>query len=212
MTVMAEPVVPATASVASRAYTSPAKWFHWITAALVGIALPGGLLIQYFTAPDEAILKPDDAAAQAYLAAANAIKYGAYAIHESAGLTILLVMTLRLAWRLTHRPAPLPAHVPPVLRKAAAAVHHTLYALLVLQPILGFLATNAWGFPMQGATAYLGFIDLPKFMEPNTDLAGVLQTLHTIGGWSILVLLVLHVGGAIYHQAIRRDGTLLRMV
>jgi len=60
--------------------------------------------------------------------------------------------------------------------------------------------------------AYLGFIDLPKLMEPNTDLAGVVQTLPTIGGWTILVLLVLHVGGAIYHQAIRRDGTLLRMI
>ena len=212
MTAMADPVVPTTAAAASRAYTTPAKWLHWITAALVGIALPGGFAIQYFTAPDEAILKPDEPAAQAYLAAANAIKYGAYAIHESAGLTILLVMTLRLAWRLTHQPAPLPAHVPPALRKAAAAVHHSLYALLILQPILGFFATNAWGFPMQGATAYLGFIDLPKFMEANPDLAVVLQTMHNYGGWTILVLLVLHVGGVIYHQAIRRDGTLLRMV
>ena len=46
----------------------------------------------------------------------------------------------------------------------------------------------------------------------TSDLAGVLQTLHTIGGWTILVLLVLHIGGAMYHQAIRRDGTLLRMI
>ena len=206
------PVAYGSVADSSRAYSSPAKWFHWITAAMVGIALPVGFAIKYFTTPDAAILKPDDAAAQAYLAAANAIKFGAYAIHESAGLTIFIVVVLRLLWRLTHRPAPLPDHIPLPLRRAAAAVHHTLYALLLLQPVLGFIATNAWGFPLRGATAYLGFIDLPKFMEQNVDLAGVLQALHMVGGWAILVLLVLHIGGAIYHQAIRRDGTLLRMI
>ncbi len=212
MALAADPVIAAEPARSTLAYTTPAKWFHWITAALVGIALPVGFAIKYFTTPEEAILKADDAAAQAYLAAANAIKYGVYAIHESAGLTLFVVVVLRLLWRLTHKPQPLPDHVPVSLRKAAAGVHHALYALLLLQPVLGFVATNAWGFPMQGATAYLGFIDLPKFMEPNTNLAGVVQTLHTIGGWTILVLLVLHVGGAIYHQAIRRDGTLLRMI
>ena len=59
------------------AYSTPAKWFHWITAALVAIALPMGFAIGFFEVPDEAVLKADDAAAQAYLAAANAVKYGA---------------------------------------------------------------------------------------------------------------------------------------
>jgi cytochrome b561 len=189
-----------------------AKWLHWITAALIGIALPVGFAIKYFTTPEEAMLKAGDAAAAAYMATANSIKYGVYAIHESAGLTIFIVVVLRLLWRLTHPAPPLPDSIPALQRRAAAAVHHTLYALLLLQSALGFVATNAWGFPMRDDTAYLGFIQLPKFMEANSDLAGVLQTLHTIGGWSILVLLVLHIGGAIYHQAIRRDGTLLRMV
>jgi cytochrome b561 len=98
------------------------------------------------------------------------------------------------------------------MRKAAAGVHHAFYALLILQPILGFFATNAWGFPLQGATAYLGFINLPKFMATNEALAGVLQTLHAIGGWTLLALLVVHVGAVVLHQAIRKDGTLLRMI
>ena len=49
-------------------------------------------------------------------------------------------------------------------------------------------------------------------METNEGLAGVVGTAHTIGGWAIVTLLVLHIGGVIFHQAIRRDGTLLRMV
>ena len=97
-------------------------------------------------------------------------------------------------------------------RRLASGVHHLLYLLLILQPSIGFIATNAFGFPLRGETAYLGFINLPQFMAKDEALGGVLSTLHSIGGWSILVLLVLHVGGVIYHHAIRRDGLLLRMV
>ena len=91
-------------------------------------------------------------------------------------------------------------------------MHHALYALLIIQPILGFFMTNAFGFPLRGETAYLGFIQFPKFMEPVEWLAELLKTLHVIGGWSILALLVLHLLGVVFHQAIRRDDTLLRMV
>lgn len=172
-------------------YNTVAKWFHWVTVVLIGVALPVGFVIKY--------IKEDD-------------KMAFYAIHESAGLTLLAVALARLAWRLTYPPPPLPESVPLPLRKTAAGVHHALYAMLILQPILGFIATNAWGFPMRGETAYLGFIDLPKFMETNESLAGTVQLLHTIGGYTILVLLVLHICGVVFHQAIRQDGTLLRMV
>jgi cytochrome b561 len=176
-------------------YGSVAKWFHWITVVLLAVALPVGFVIKYIT--------PEDGFAHKMLF---------YAIHESAGLTIFVVALARLAWRLTHRPPPHPSDLPPLMRKAADGVHHALYAMLILQPLLGFFMTNAFGFPMQGATAYLGLIDLPKFMEARKGLAEALKLLHMIGGYTILVLLVLHIGGAVFHQAIRRDGTLLRMV
>jgi cytochrome b561 len=172
-------------------YGTIAKLFHWTTVVLIAVALPLGFVIGHVK--DES-------------------KMAFYAIHESAGLTILLVAILRLVWRRVSPPPALPAHVPVPMRKVAAAVHHALYALLILQPILGFLATNAWGFPLQGQTAYLGFIDLPKYMEANVGLAGWLQWVHTIFGWSLLVLLLAHIGGALFHHALRRDGTLLRML
>jgi cytochrome b561 len=172
-------------------YSTGSKWFHWITVALLALAWPVGFVIQF--------IKDD-------------VKMPFYAVHESAGLTILFVVLARIAWRIAYPPPPLPEHVPLPLRRTAAGVHHTLYALLILQPILGFVATNAWGFPLRGETAYLGFIELPKFMETNKALAAAIQTAHTVGGFAILALLVLHIGGVIFHQAIRRDGTLLRMV
>jgi cytochrome b561 len=102
--------------------------------------------------------------------------------------------------------------MPKLFRVASAAVHHALYGLLILQPVFGFLATNAWGFPMRGATAYLGFIEFPKFMEAWDGLAKILSQFHNIGGWLLVVLIALHVGGALFHHAIRRDGTLMRVI
>jgi cytochrome b561 len=176
-------------------YDPVAKWFHWVTLGLMLIALPTGFVIKFIT--------PE---------ADGAYKMAFYAIHESAGLTILLVALARLLWRWRHPPPAHPADLPPLMRRAAEATHHALYALLILQPVMGFLATNAWGFPLQGRTAYLGLIDLPKFMEASVGLAEVLSLIHTVGGYLFVVLLAAHIGAAVFHHAIRKDGTLMRML
>ncbi len=172
-------------------YGAIAKLFHWLTLILMLVALPLGFVIQH--------IKDDS-------------KMGFYALHESAGLTILFVALARLAWRWLSPPPRPPVDMPRLLRVASTAVHHSLYAMLIIQPLLGFLATNAWGFPLQGATAYLGFIDLPKFMDTWEGLAKILSLLHSVGGWLIVVLLALHIAGAVFHHTIRRDGTLMRMI
>jgi len=172
------------------AYTPTAKWFHWITVALILIALPTGIVIGHVK---------------------DSSKMAFYAIHESAGFTLLIVASLRLWYRIKH-PVPVEASLPAPMRMAAAGVHHALYAALIAQPLLGFFTTNAFGFPMQGATAYLGFINMPKFMPAWEGLANVLLTLHQWLGWGIIALLAAHIGAVIFHQAIRRDGTLIRMV
>jgi cytochrome b561 len=172
-------------------YTTVAKWFHWVTLVLMAIALPVGIVIKY--------IKDDS-------------KMVFYAIHESAGLTILLVSIARLVWCFTNPPPPLSREIPPQIRLAANTVHTLLYIALIVQPLLGFFATNAWGFPLQGETAYLGFIHLPAFMEESPKLAAALQSAHTWVGYTIAALLAAHIAGAVYHHAVRRDGTLMRML
>jgi cytochrome b561 len=172
-------------------YSSLAKWFHWTTVPLMFLALATGLTIRF--------MKDD-------------VKMSFYALHESTGLVILGVALARLAWRAMSRAPVLPDHLPRPMRAAAQGVHHALYAALILQPLLGFFTTNAYGFPLQGATAFLGFIDLPKFMEANEGLAVALHWAHSLLGWTIPVLLLAHIGGAVFHHAIRKDGTLLRML
>jgi cytochrome b561 len=176
-------------------YNRVAKWFHWITVVLLAIAIPVGVVIKYIT--------PENS---------YATKLVFYAIHESAGVTIFLVASARLLWRLISPPPPLSEVIPAPMRKAANAVHHTLYALLIIQPILGFVATNAQGFPLQGATAYLGLIDFPKFMEANKAIADPVQLAHNTIGLILAALIVVHIAAVVFHQAIRRDETLLRMV
>ena len=171
-------------------YSPIAKWFHWSSVVLLGIALPLGFVIGH--------VKDSD-------------KMAFYAIHESAGLTLFVVAVARLLYRWRHPPPPAP-HLPAPMRLAAETVHLALYAALIVQPVLGFLATNAFGFPMQGATAYLGFIDLPRFMATNEPLATTLLAAHGWLGLGIVALLGAHIGAVIFHQAIRKDGTLLRMV
>jgi cytochrome b561 len=110
------------------------------------------------------------------------------------------------------KPPALPDHVPPNMKRAANGVHHLLYAALIIQPLLGFFTTNAYGFPLQGQTAFLGVFDLPKFMEAHETLALVLHWGHSLIGWALPFLIAAHVAGAIYHHALRKDGTLLRML
>jgi cytochrome b561 len=175
-------------------YHTISKWFHWVTVVLMAVALSFGFVIKY--------IKTDP----------FSIKLAFYAIHETAGLTILFVAIARLIWRWMSQPPPLPDHMPAAMRTAATVVHHALYALLILQPIIGFVATNAWGFPMQGPTAYLGLIDIPAVIGEAPALAKVLSQIHTVFAYAIVALLVAHIGGAVYHHAIRRDGTLMRML
>ncbi len=188
---VAEPLPGADAAHPDGQYSRTAKWFHWITVGLIAIALPMGFVIKHIKDAD---------------------KMPFYAIHESAGLTILFVAVARLVWRLRNPAPPHPAHLPAPMRIGAAAVHHLLYLMLIVQPVLGFFATNAWGFPLREETAYLGFIHLPKFMEAHEGLAQALQAAHNWGGWLIAALLVAHIGGAVFHHAVRRDGTLMRMI
>lgn len=172
-------------------YTSLAKWFHWLTVPPLFIALLSGLVIRFMK---------DDA------------KMGFYALHESLGLIILFLALARLVWRGLATPPLLPDHIPRNMRLAASSVHHALYIVLILQPLLGFFMTNAYGFPLQGSTAFLGFIHLPKFMEAWEGLAVVLHWMHSLLGWFLIPLLAAHILGAIYHHALRKDGTLLRML
>ncbi len=172
-------------------YSSGAKWFHWLTVPPLTITLLTGLTIRFIN---------DDA------------KMRFYTLHESLGVLMLLLSIARLGWRLSHPAPPLVEGLPALIKRGIGSTHVLLYAALIVQPLLGFFTTNAYGFPQRGETAFLGLIDLPKVMEASPDLALRLHWAHSIIGWTLVPVIAAHLGGVLYHHIVRRDGTLLRML
>ena len=171
-------------------YAAPARGIHWITVALVGVIIVLGLWIAYFRPEEEAF------------------KLRLYNVHESLGVIVWLLTLVRLAYRRRHPPPPLPADTTVVIRVVAHASHIALYVLLLTLPVIGFLATNAWGFPL----SVFGALPLPSPVGKDEELAKILALLHRIGALSIIALIGAHVAGVIYHTFIRKDGLLRRML
>ncbi len=134
-----------------------------------------------------------------------------YNWHKWAGVTMLLLSALRLAWRLTHRPPALPLsirHRMPSWQLAGYhAVHHLMYVLFFVIPLLGWTYSSAAGFSI----VWFGVLPLPDIVSPDKGLASVLKTLHGLSAMALAGLVVMHVGAALKHHVIDRDGLLSRM-
>jgi cytochrome b561 len=126
--------------------------------------------------------------------------------HKWAGITILALSLLRLAWRLTHRPPPAPP-VPRWQARAATATHAALYLLFVAVPLAGWSYSAAAGFPV----VLFGVLPLPDPVGKDRALADLLRDVHGALAWTLALLVVLHVAAALKHQFVDRDGLIGRM-
>lgn len=176
----------------SNRYTLPAIALHWLLAvALVGLLVFGWYMVGLPFSPTK-------------------LKY--YNWHKWAGMTILALSVLRLLWRITHRPPALPAKMAAAMphwqHVGYHGVHHLLYALFFVVPLLGWAYSSAAGFPV----VWFGVWQLPDWVSPNPELAEILKPLHMISAYSLAVLIVLHIAAALKHQIIDRDGLLRRML
>ena len=134
----------------------------------------------------------------------GAERSAAYSLHKSLGLLTLLMVVVRLAWRAGH-PAPASAATGGEAR-LARAVHHLLYAFLVMAPIAGYLASSFTPYALK----FFG-VEIPKLGWPDEGRNGTFKLLHVAFVWGGAGLVALHVLGALKH-AVQRDGTLARML
>ncbi len=184
---------PASAPARSAAarYTLTAIALHWVLAAAILTAFFVGLYLE------------DLPFSPAKLKLIN--------WHKWAGVTILALSVLRLLWRLMHRPPALPARIESAMpgwqRAAHHGTHHLMYLLFFAVPLLGWAYSSAKGFPI----VWFGVLPLPDLVAPNPDLAEAIKPLHGLAAWGLIGLVVLHVGAALKHQFIDRDGLLERM-
>jgi cytochrome b561 len=127
--------------------------------------------------------------------------------HKSVGLTLAGIILVRLAWRLTHRPPPLPAAMPRWERIAARANHLLLYCCMIGLPLTGYLASNFSKFGIK----YFGLVELQPWGIDDKRLYEIFNTTHKALAFLFVVLIALHIGAALKHALINRDEVMRRM-
>ncbi|WP_338665814.1 cytochrome b/b6 domain-containing protein [Pararoseomonas sp. SCSIO 73927] len=168
----------------STRFTGMAQALHWITAALLFLLLPFVWVAENFP-PGE-------------------VRVFWYLLHESFGISVLLLVLARITWRFRHPPPADPD--PPALQVLARLNHWGLYAVLIIMPVTGYLmAGNGQPVP------FFGLLSLPGL--PKNDPLGVLaNTVHVNTQFAVYALVLLHLAGTVWHVAVRRDGLLDRML
>lgn len=181
---------PSAAPVPRTSYPAIAKFFHWTTVLAVAFMLTTGIVM---TERGEANIW-------------DGLTNWLYSSHKLIGFCILWFTLLRLGGRLIGG---VPPHVPPLpapQRLAAEGVHLALYALLLALPILGWLAVSL--FP---ALTVFDWFALPALMAPDKALYETVAEWHGTAAYVLMGLLVLHIGAALFHRFVKRDGVFARM-
>jgi cytochrome b561 len=126
-------------------------------------------------------------------------------LHRSIGLVIASLVVVRLLWRLTHRPEPLPPG-PLWSARLASIVHVLLYVLMVALPITGYLGASY----TKSGVARFG-LATPRWAQPDHDLSEQFFGVHEILVWTLVALVALHVLGGLKHLLVDRDRVFHRM-
>ena len=175
-------------AVGAPAYTMTARVLHWIAAVLVLAMVPVGIVIaNEWGGP-----------AQQWL----------YNLHKSTGALLIPIVIVRIVYRLTHPPAPLPEDIPAIQRFVAETVHWTLYILILVQPFIGWIGTSAFPAPVP----FFGLFELPSIWGPDRALSDRLFAIHRFIGLTIGFFVAMHIGGALFHHFVRKDRVLMRML
>jgi len=169
-------------------YTRPAIALHWLIALLIFAGFGLGLVMT-----DIPGITP------------TKLRY--YSYHKWIGITVFLFAVARLAWRLTHRPPPLPP-MSVWQRVSANTAHAALYALMLIIPLAGYLYSYAAGVPV----VYFGLVELPPLITPNPAHKDFFKYAHVWLNYLMGTLVIIHIAAALWHQFVQHDGLLRRML
>jgi cytochrome b561 len=135
-----------------------------------------------------------------------------YNYHKWAGITFLILSVLRLVWRLVNKPPALPKAIEQAMpnwqTKVYHATHYALYALFFAVPLIGWAYSSAAGFPI----VLFGVLPLPDFMAVDKEFAKQIKELHEVSAFALVGLALLHIGAALKHHFIDKDGLVSRML
>lgn len=173
-------------------YDVTARMLHWIMAILILVQVVIGIVMTY-EAPEPNLL----ATATDTLAL--------YDVHKLTGLVLLALVLLRLANRIARGAPPEEPTVAVWQRETATMVHAWLYFLLIAVPVLGWV-----GVSLYPALTVFGFT-LPALTLPDRPRSEAVFAAHAVAAFVLVGLVLLHVGAALFHALVRRDGVFRRM-
>ncbi len=176
---------------AGHTYSPMARQFHWITAGFVAVLVPVGVIMA------------DRGERNIWDGLTNAL----YSGHKLAGILLLLIMTARLGYRLARGAPPDEPTLEPWQKLLSHAVHWALYALLFAMALTGWMGVSL--FP---ALDIFGLFSLPALAAPDEAAAKRVLFIHGLIGYALVGLIAMHVGAALFHHFIRKDGVLRRML
>ncbi len=173
--------------VAHQRYTVVARMLHWLMAlALTALVIVGYTMKALPLSP---------------------LKLQVYSWHKWTGISLLILVVLRLIWRLLNRPPALPVGMSRLTRALAHGGHAALYVLMLAIPLTGWLMSSAKGFQ----TVWFGVIPLPDLVSKDKPLGELLVQVHIFLNYALITMVSLHILAALKHQFIDRDGLLRRI-
>ena len=170
-------------------YDRIAMTLHWIVA--IGVLTQIGLGLWMIDIPKQPV------GVRAYW----------FNLHKSIGMTLGVLIAIRLAWRFTHQPPPLPSTVPRWQQRAAGASHVLLYLCMITMPLAGYLGSVFSGYPIK----YFGMV-VPGWGWKDEALKELFSTVHFVAAVAFMSLIKLHVLAALKHLLYDRDGVFHRML
>lgn len=165
-----------------------ARLLHWIMAILIVLMIVAGVNLEDLT---------------------PRMRTQPLMIHSGIGLTLLLLVVVRIWWRRGHPAPPYPASMSPRQQKIAKSVVHAFYALMVFQPIVGFMLAATY---VETTVSPFGLFNATSLLPSDDGISQFFKALHGIGFSLLAVLIIVHVGATLKHWLIDRDEIPARMV
>lgn len=177
-------------------FTAVAKILHWLMAALILGQLCLGMVMTENTFN---ILDGHQ-------------KSVAVQWHKSIGMTILVLALVRLAWRFMNMPPAFPAYIPRWERKVATITELLIYVLMIAMPLVGWMIISTLPHP----STFFGLFPIPNLpglsdLPAKKEIREVFAGAHAVLAMAIVGLMMMHIGAALKHHFIDRDGILFRM-
>ena len=136
------------------------------------------------------------------------MKLEMFIVHKSIGMLLLVIICIRVVWRLLN-PAPRPSsHLSKSQRKLVFLGQLLMYVLLFAIPVSGWVINSASNFPLQ----WFGLFEIPPITNPSIAVEDYAKTVHFVLICILASVVIMHVTAALHHHWIKRNDILKRML